>query len=408
MTWAIEQKTGSPRAKCVLLSIANYANALWCAWPKQELIAEESEQSPDSVQKYLADMIGPGLVRRIKLKRHGRRTHDFLILRPSPLYDAPLDDVLPHLPSGCDVMPDAAASDGSVSEGENATPPIDSENDAAADSGSVMQPPTALHAADIERQPIDEPVKKDSPPKAPLTAQNGQAKEAVDQELEDWLERFRLAYPLPSSNPDQVRELAMALSPEDRDEALRCAHGVAAFHLKNPKRGLVGPQRFLRSRALWREFERFLPDTGKPVRHFVAEGSEEWRANAVLHAILAQPMPAAHYHPDQGCKGAEFAARLPPAGLVLAQFAGADGSVDLDSWLVLEAQDDRARVSAWCERVYECTAIRFKPIVVALPERRDVEVNGKIYSMPRKITGLRVPCEWPPAKSVEMEFADSS
>jgi hypothetical protein len=45
VTWAIEQKTGSPSAKAALWSIANYANENWVAYPKQETIARDSEQS---------------------------------------------------------------------------------------------------------------------------------------------------------------------------------------------------------------------------------------------------------------------------------------------------------------------------------------------------------------------------
>jgi len=31
MAWAIEQDVESPSARCVLMSIANYANEDWCA-----------------------------------------------------------------------------------------------------------------------------------------------------------------------------------------------------------------------------------------------------------------------------------------------------------------------------------------------------------------------------------------
>jgi Helix-turn-helix domain len=110
VTWAIEQKTGSPSAKAVLWSLANYANSLWCAYPYQETISEDSEQSVDSVGRRIGDLVDAGLVRRIKLKRFGRRTHDFLILQPSELFSAPLDDIRPHLPSGCDVMDDGKRS----------------------------------------------------------------------------------------------------------------------------------------------------------------------------------------------------------------------------------------------------------------------------------------------------------
>jgi hypothetical protein len=75
MAWAIEQNVDSPSARCVLMSIANYANENWCAWPKQETIAREGVQSVDSVQRRMPNLLNSGLVRhssRRLLRKSGR------------------------------------------------------------------------------------------------------------------------------------------------------------------------------------------------------------------------------------------------------------------------------------------------------------------------------------------------
>ena len=73
VNWAIEQKAGGPAPKATLWSIANYANEHWCAWPSQKTICNESEQSPDSVQRWVRFIEENGLVRRIPLRFAGRR-----------------------------------------------------------------------------------------------------------------------------------------------------------------------------------------------------------------------------------------------------------------------------------------------------------------------------------------------
>lgn len=105
MTWAISQKTGSPSAKTVLWSIANYANERWVCWPGQTLIVQESEQSHDSVQRRLTDLEALGLIRRIPLKVSGRKTVDFYILQPSPLFVAEIAEIEFYLPRGFAIDP---------------------------------------------------------------------------------------------------------------------------------------------------------------------------------------------------------------------------------------------------------------------------------------------------------------
>ena len=145
VTWAIEQKTGSPSAKAVLWSIANYANETWCSWPSQKTIGAESEQSVDSVQRRVPELEFAGLIRRIPLKFQGRRSVDFFLLQPSPYFRSGLNDILPLLPRGFVIAdsPDTAgcgsvaADCGRESSRVTASPSDVPDPDAAADCGRV-------------------------------------------------------------------------------------------------------------------------------------------------------------------------------------------------------------------------------------------------------------------------------
>lgn len=413
MTWAIEQKTGSPRAKCILLSVANYANPMWCAYPKQELIARESEQSTDSVQRYLADLIEPGLIRRIKLKRFGRRTHDFLILRPSPLYEAPIGDILPHLPSGCDVMEDAAADGGSVQCEELTTASDDSEIDAAADGGSVSNatlPPVAVDATALQRQ--QEPfTNQESLPQTP--SRDGAASRAKeetteasgsDEGFQEILDKYAEHAIAPTcSNPEAARADWRQFTPDQRSRAYRGACGVAAVRRRDPKaKSIVGLNRFLRSEPLWAEYARFAPAAATPAaRTWVAVGTDDWRGRAVLYAIIGRSMPPPKTHPSTGELGADFVGALPQAGLVLAPFANDAGKVDRTRWVVLDDDQpsDHQRICAWRDRLNECIGARIEVDLIYFDDYVEMTgLDGRPFQARRRVRGVRVPCDWPPAK----------
>jgi Helix-turn-helix domain len=50
-SWAIKQKTGSPARKVLLLAMANYADEYGRCWPSQATLADNTEQSIDTVQR---------------------------------------------------------------------------------------------------------------------------------------------------------------------------------------------------------------------------------------------------------------------------------------------------------------------------------------------------------------------
>jgi pyocin large subunit-like protein len=74
MTWAKKQKTGSPAKKCLLMTLADYADEDGGCWPSQATLARVTEQSIDSVQRQLKQLEDDGLIsRRGRGFRKGRR-----------------------------------------------------------------------------------------------------------------------------------------------------------------------------------------------------------------------------------------------------------------------------------------------------------------------------------------------
>lgn len=76
ISWALSIKAGSPAAKCVLICLANYADENGVCWPSQALLAEQTEQSLDTVQRRLAELTEDGLIgrKRRQNKAGGRAT----------------------------------------------------------------------------------------------------------------------------------------------------------------------------------------------------------------------------------------------------------------------------------------------------------------------------------------------
>lgn len=416
VTWAIAQQTGSPSAKAALWSIANYANDLCCAWPRQEVIAADSEQSPDSVQRRIADLIDKGLIRRLKLRRFGRRTHDFLILAPSPLFGAPLDEIRPHLPASCDLMTeiaaeaDAAADCGSVAGADVAVESANPDADAAADCGSVAflsQPQSAVHAAATVRQPI-EPVKnlkKDSIPQSPLSPQTEsgqesgegqQGQQGQDRDTESDTDtdpdaeaaeppddrvpfhRFAVSYPIPILKPAACRALWQALDDAERERACEGARGYGRF-CDAQKRRVMDAHKFLRDR-LW---PQFLTAAAGPAWQTVEATGAAGRAWIALNLAAGRAVREDLRLGEAG--QVTLPAQLSPQALALAEAPD-----ELWSWWVVAPGTPEA--AAW--RAFLLEALGW----VAAPGERRVWSHDGGGRRSVALNGYRVPWRWPPRK----------
>lgn len=85
----MEQVTGSPQAKLILLLLANRANEDGVCWPSQINLAEQSEQSADTVQRHLKRLEEGHLIRRVRSRRTRGRWPGFIyqLLMPGVAVD---------------------------------------------------------------------------------------------------------------------------------------------------------------------------------------------------------------------------------------------------------------------------------------------------------------------------------
>jgi hypothetical protein len=67
--WAVEQKTGSPHSKLILLLLARRADDNGICWPSQINLANQSEQSDDTVQRHLEKLDEGLFIRRARNRR---------------------------------------------------------------------------------------------------------------------------------------------------------------------------------------------------------------------------------------------------------------------------------------------------------------------------------------------------
>src|SRR4029453_7964972 len=72
LNWAAEQNTGSPHSKLLLLLLANRADENGICWPSQISLADQAEQSHDTVQRHLKSMKGRFIARARTKRTKGR------------------------------------------------------------------------------------------------------------------------------------------------------------------------------------------------------------------------------------------------------------------------------------------------------------------------------------------------
>lgn len=89
--WAWDQKTGSASAKVVLLALAAKTDADHCACPTVDLLADETEQSRQTVRAALKRLEAEGLLEKIS------RMDDERGQLPN-LYRLLMDDTAPRSP----------------------------------------------------------------------------------------------------------------------------------------------------------------------------------------------------------------------------------------------------------------------------------------------------------------------
>lgn len=393
MAWAADKQWGGCSGRAAIYAIANHASTdYWFCYAAQETLARESEQSIDSIGRRIAEFVKLGEIRRIKLKRFGRRTFDFLILKPSPLFTAALSEIEPFVPKGCDIIGDddpgdATAACGSVENDANNTQPIEAQSEAETENeshataacGSVESPTLpqpAVHATALVRQqePVLEP-KKDNPPNPP----SGGGLE-IPKGKQKSFDEFVAVYPIPIPQYEKVFRLWIEMPDAENAEAIRGARGYAAFLIDLKRQGR---NRNIRDALRWlreREWRGYLPKAEKLIeaaqRFEAAEGSPQWNAWEVFYRCCGFSGIEAAI-PHRVIRGG----RRPIASLPSEQ-PPLVGNSDT-KWVTVA--EGTGPFAAWMRRLREVDGVK---IVT-----RNRVVDGKMRTV------LIVPSEWPPAKS---------
>lgn len=172
MTWAVDQRTGSPARKAVLMNLADRADEAWSCFPGQRRIAEDTELGERTVRRALDDLETAGLIRRDHRRRKdGSWTSDRYVL------------------AGIDTDPDAASllADDSTSgqSGRRPKRPAAGAADGPAANAAGGEPsgvgnpqsptPTGLGGACA---PTHTPTREDADPATQLTLVTAPAKPA--------------------------------------------------------------------------------------------------------------------------------------------------------------------------------------------------------------------------------------
>lgn len=210
--WALEQDAGDAAAKCLLLCLAHHANESGLAWPSQELLASESCQSVDTVQRGLRRLEHRGQIRRVPLRFEGRRSVDLVVFARSTLWAASRDELRPFLPRGHTFL----SQQRSPRQSTACAPTLPQNGTAAAstlpqpirNAAALLRQQELTSELTIERKSRSEREAAKDPPPDPQSA--------LDAFLKVW----------PSANVDSLRNTTDAwngLTPDERRLAIERA-----------------------------------------------------------------------------------------------------------------------------------------------------------------------------------------
>ncbi|PPD10271.1 MAG: hypothetical protein CTY36_00320 [Methylocystis sp.] len=268
--WAVGRKTGSSSGKALLLAIANYAQANGETYQPISRLAEDTEQSQDSVRRRLVEFEDMGLIARCgRWAESGRRLSDWIIV----LYcDAAYEFARAQGWKGPKER-DAAPEAGNEIEDENAA-----GKDAAAADESACLPSQIARAtlanceghpstgARVTLAPVRGLYKENSnrtvrDSLSPTSEADGCAvreREIVyekttplsDDELEDWKKFHERWIWHEKESAIVARGVFRSLSREDRALALRY---VRDYHAERKGKGVAYAGNWLKARG-WEEF----------------------------------------------------------------------------------------------------------------------------------------------------------
>jgi len=225
VNWAIESDDLSPNAKLVLILLANYADEFGESYPSQEILAQRTKQSTDSVQRRIADLIAAGLLFKIaRSGADGRRMHNRYVV----LHD---EKARLHAVSLGWTPPASSAADRSLNrmeEGETGLHAADCGMDHAANGTEPCrnQNETMPHCCGVTHQ-LTINNTSPLPPKGVLgegDASRGQGKKTPSDLANEAWEALRKVWPWNATElPEAARTVFLRLTDDERRQAIDCA-----------------------------------------------------------------------------------------------------------------------------------------------------------------------------------------
>lgn len=306
VSWAKAQRTGSPSAKVTLLVLAEYCNADGECWPSRETIAEDTEQSVDTVDRRLRELEAAGFIIKVK-----RRSGSY---QATSVYRLNFDVVRQkkHLRENR-LAHGSEPQNAALAEPQNAV--LEPEPQPAvsrAANGPVSEP-------QLCGPNLYEPPKEPTPQPPQAGAGRGvseyETKEKEARELAERFRRFWRAYPAEAWMAKHAAERSFGrLDPVDQEAVIRAAERYG--------RDIARTGRKVKDAARWirdRVFEGYVaaadregatpsaPSAG-PV--FILPGTPQWAAWEQHYGRKLKPI---EFSTELGEHGRHEASEFPPA-----------------------------------------------------------------------------------------------
>lgn len=381
MNWAMGARTDGVSAQCVLFVVADTANEHGISiHADPDYIAARTRQSRATVFRRLKELEQVGALTRLKRYREDG----------APVYEIRLN-------LDADVDYEAAPADDGQPQDIEPESQIETHGESQPETGKVSPVRQAKSQSCDSKSPSKNP--EDNPP----TPQGGiQAEGSTDQEAERRWAAFKSSFEAdgePIAKPSLVKPLLNSLTPEEFDKVLRATRGLLAWRRSQKKPpAKIAAQNFVREIDAWDGWAGHAPPELPPPT-FIADGTAEARALAVLDRILDRSSPQSRFNVERGASGYFRVKPVPPDLLGLA--AVADKPVV--EWCVVESSlpHDTGPFTAWAERIAraEWTGKWPEPQRIMLDGFTTIKKpDGSTFEAQKRTFGLRVPCLYPPRK----------
>lgn len=285
MTWALARETGSPSAKIVLLTLANYADARGAAFPSHKRLAAETEQSEDVIARRLVDLARAGLIFRTRRystgERGGRRTNEYVVLHDEAARDYARSLGWEELACADALADREAAAEEVCGEGEGAgeaalAAALDTPVDSEGLTRDLRVSPAEVNpraAPPLTRNGAGYPIKLEPKPGTitppPPTGGVGRASRF---DLE-----FRPIWPWDHRDlVEPARRRFLALSDDEQALAVRFAPSFLSAH-RGPAHCRMKAEDWLKKKG-WQAFQNKPAEPPSAACVFVERGTPQWMA----------------------------------------------------------------------------------------------------------------------------------